>query len=185
MSKTDRNGISLDQDGNLIFQSYLIIELLIKLRENNFISSDYFSNMNYNPFSKELLKKVDIDNQGMLMLTLYALLVIPKEILQTSYVPDFEQINIQLSRYCQNTETNYSSDSENVDYIRHLRNAVAHGRISFVNNSHLIFEDEVNKYKFKSEIPLARVSKLINELQEIHRKYLEYLKANNTKQQFL
>jgi|AntRauTorckE5430_2_1112549.scaffolds.fasta_scaffold02652_3 hypothetical protein len=145
MSKTEKNDINLDQDGNLIFQSYFIIELLIKLKDNNFVNSDYFNKMDYNPFSKELLKKVDIDNQGMLMLTLYALLVIPKEILQTSYVPDFEQINIQLSSYCHNTETNYSSDSENIDYIRHLRNAVAHGRMSFVNNSHLIFEDEVNK----------------------------------------
>jgi len=57
MSKTEKNDINLDQDGNLIFQSYFIIELLIKLKENNFINSDYFNKMDYNPFSKELLKK--------------------------------------------------------------------------------------------------------------------------------
>jgi hypothetical protein len=108
------------------------------------------------------------------MLTLYAMLVIPKEILKKTYVPDFEKINKKMSRYCQNTETNYKN--KNIDFTYHLRNAVSHGRISLVNDN-LIFKDQ-NKSgsrKFKSEINLKDVIKLINDLETIIHQYIYYL----------
>jgi hypothetical protein len=175
MSKKRGDSIPIGPEENLIIQPYLIIELLFNLKKHHFISSDYFSKMHYNEDTRSLLKRSDIDNQGLIMLTLYAMLVIPKEILKKTYVPDFEKINKKMSRYCQNTETNYKN--KNIDFTYHLRNAVSHGRISFVNGN-LIFKDQ-NKSgsrKFKSEINLIDVKELINDLETIIHQYIKNLK---------
>jgi hypothetical protein len=186
MSKKRVDYIPIGPEENLIFQPYLIIELLFNLKKHNFIGSDYFKKMKYNEDTRDLLKKAGIDNQGLIMLSLYALLVIPKEILEKKdYDPDFEKINKKISDYFQNTETNYGSDTPNTNYTRHLRNALSHGRISFIGNSHIEFKDEkVDKKKvineFKSEINLKNVGNLIDDLQKlIIGGYLEYLKKNN------
>ncbi|MBW8332669.1 MAG: hypothetical protein K0M40_11660 [Prolixibacteraceae bacterium] len=174
MSTTNSpNGIELDQEGNLVFQSYFIIDLLLNLRRNDFINSDYFDKMAYEfPLIKDQLKKTNIDNQGMVLITLYAMLVIPKEIMQNNFLAEFEAINLKLRSYCQNTQTTYKSDSSRIDFIKHLRNAVAHGRISFEPNQYLKFEDQLNNQTFVSELPLAKISELINDLREIHKKYI-------------
>ena len=174
MSKKRGDSIPISPKDNLIIQPYLIIELLFNLKRHYFISSDYFSKMNYNNDTRDLLKRTDIGNQGLIMLSLYAMLVIPKEILKKTYVPDFEKINTKMSRYCQNTETNYKN--KNIDFTYHLRNAVSHGRISFVNGN-LIFKDQ-NKSgsrKFKSEINLIDLGELINDLETIIHQYIYYL----------
>jgi hypothetical protein len=175
MSKKRGDSIPIGPEENLIIQPYLIIELLFNLKKHHFISSDYFSKMHYNEDTRSLLKQTGIYNQGTLMLLLYAMLVIPKEILKKTYVPDFEKINTKMSRYCQNTETNYKN--KNIDFTYHLRNAVSHGRISFVNGN-LIFKDQ-NKSgsrKFKSEINLIDVKELINDLETIIHQYIKNLK---------
>jgi len=186
MSRTEKNGIKLSPEDNLIFQPYLIIELLFNLKKHNFIGSDYFKKMKYNEDTRDLLKKAGIDNQGLIMLSLYALFVIPKEILEKKdYDPDFEKINKEISDYFQNTETNYGSDRPNTNYTHHLRNALSHGRISFIGNSHIEFKDQkVNKKKvvneFKSEINIKNVGDLINDLQKlIIGEYLEHLKKSD------
>ena len=175
MSKKRGDSIPIGPEENLIIQPYLIIELLFNLKKHHFISSDYFSKMHYNEDTRSLLKQTGIYNQGTLMLLFYAMLVIPKEILKKTYVPDFEKINTKMSRYCQNTETNYKN--KNIDFTYHLRNAVSHGRISFVNGN-LIFKDQ-NKSgsrKFKSEINLIDVKELINDLETIIHQYIKNLK---------
>ena len=175
MSKKRGDSIPIGPEENLIIQPYLIIELLFNLKKHHFISSDYFSKMHYNEDTRSLLKQTGIYNQGTLMLLLYAMLVIPKEILKKTYVPDFEKINKKMSRYCQNTETNYKN--KNIDFTYHLRNAVSHGRISFIGNSHIEFKDQ-NKSgsrKFKSEINLIDLGELINDLETIIHQYIYYL----------
>ena len=178
MSNKKGDPIRIGPEDNLIFQPYLIIELLFNLKKHNFIGSDYFKKMKYNEDTRDLLKKAGIDNQGLIMLSLYALLVIPKEILEKKdYDPDFEKINKKISDYFQNTETNYGSDSPNTNYTRHLRNALSHGRISFIGNSHIEFRDQKVVNEFKSEINIRDVGLLINNLQQgIIGKYLEHLK---------
>ena len=183
MSNKKGDPIRIGPEDNLIFQPYLIIELLFNLKKHHFIGSDYFKKMKYNEDTRYLLKEAGIYNQGLIMLTLYALLVIPKEILEKKdYDPDFEKINKKISNYFQNTETNYRSDSPNTNYTHHLRNALSHGRISFIGNSHIEFRDQkvadkkvVNE--FKSEINIKDVGLLINNLQQgIIGEYLEHLK---------
>ena len=186
MSRTEKNGIKLSREDELIFQPYLMIELLFNLYEHKFLDSDYFKEMEYNEDTRYLVKKVGIDNQGLIMLTLYALLVIPKEILEKKdYNPDFEKINKKISYYFK-TKKHYPSDSLNINYIRHLRNALSHGRISFIDNSHIEFRDQkvadkkvVNE--FKSKIKLKDVRLLIDDLQQgIIGEYLEHLKKTKS-----
>jgi hypothetical protein len=174
MSTTNSpNRIELDQEGNLIFQSYFIIDLLLNLRRNDFINSDYFDKMVFEfPLIKDQLKITNIDNQVMVLITLYAMLVIPKEIMQNNFIVEFEVINLKLSSYCKNTQTTYKSDSSRTDYVKHLRNAISHGRISFEPNQYLKFEDQLNNQTFASELPLAKIPEFINDLREIHKKYI-------------
>lgn len=185
MSRTEKNGIKLSPEDELIFQPYLMIELLFNLHKHIFLGSDYFKEMEYNKDTRYLLKKVGIDNQGLIILALYALLVIPKEILEKKdYDPDFEKINKNMSAYCQNRETDYDSDSPNTNYIRHLRNALSHGRISFVNGNFIFKDQKVADKKvvneFKSEIKLKDVRLLIDDLQQgIIGEYLEHLKKTD------
>jgi hypothetical protein len=167
------NGIELNQEGNLIFQSYFIVDLLLNLRRNDFINSDYFDKMVYEfPLIKEQLKKTNIDNQGFILITLYTMLIIPREIIQDNFTAEFEAINLKLTSYCQNTQTTYNSDSTRIDYVRHLRNAVAHGRISFEPNQYLKYEDQLNNQTFVSELPLNKIQEMICDLLEIHKKYI-------------
>ena len=85
MSNKKGDPIRIGPEDNLIFQPYLIIELLFNLHKQKFLCSDYFKEMEYNEDTRYLLKKVGIDNQGLIMLSLYALLVIPKEILKKRF----------------------------------------------------------------------------------------------------
>ena len=183
MSKKRGDSIPISTKDNLIIQPYLIIELLFNLQKHNFIGSYYFEDMEYDKYTHYLLKETGIYNQGLIMLSLYVLLVIPKEILEKKdYDPDSEKINKKISDYFQNTETNYKYKSQNIDYTKHVRNAVSHGRISFIGNSHIEFKDQrvANKKvvnEFKSEINIKYAGQFIGDLQQlIIGEYLEHLK---------
>lgn len=70
----------LSQDENLILQELISVSFIAELHKNNFLESDFFKNMHFdNPSIKCFIKKIKIDNQGMLLIFLYSLLLTPKE----------------------------------------------------------------------------------------------------------
>ena len=169
---------SITPKQNLVIQSYLTVSLLAELKNNNLIDSYYFNNMRFgNPSIKTSLKEIGVDNQGCAMMTLYAMLVLPKELIENEHLSDYEKINHFLQIHTQRTNTTYASDSRSVNYLRHIRNAVAHAKIEFRPGEVITFSDENQRKKeaFYTELPLAHLGQLIHELQMVHLKYIQNL----------
>ncbi|MBE0434224.1 MAG: hypothetical protein IBX56_00280 [Methylomicrobium sp.] len=81
----------LTQEENLVLQTYYTTSLLAELKNNNFIGSEFFDPMNFvQACIKDELKKIDVDNQGTLLMILYALLVVPRELTGKKYKQEQE-----------------------------------------------------------------------------------------------
>ena len=94
------------------------------------------------PWFKEQIRSIGVDNQGFAVIALYAMLVLPREILENAHANEYDAINDFLLNHTKNTTTNYRSDNPTTNYLRHVRNAVAHARVSFRPNDVVIFMDE-------------------------------------------
>lgn len=129
------------------------------------------------PFIKNKLLKIGIDNQGSALIALYVMLVIPKEIIFKRYTREYEDIRTFLESHTENTSSSYNSDNPKIDFLRHIRNAVAHSRIEFRPKEVIIFLDanERTGEKFKTELPLAQFGMFIQRLQSVHLKYINDL----------
>ena len=147
----------LTQEDNLIIQTYCSVTLLAELRNNDFINSEFFEGMDFSLVGiKEAIRQIGIDNQGSALMALYAMLVLPREILKNRYETEYSGIQDFLIKHCINTTTNYPKDSPEVDYLRHIRNSVAHARAEFESNETVRFIDEDSRrgYSFATELSL-------------------------------
>ena len=172
--------MSITQEDNLIIQSYITISFITELKNNNFLSSDYYKSLNFeNKSVKQLLSKIEIDNQGTLLLSLYSMLVIPKELLLSKYPKQFKSLNKKIEKLTSKEHSTYSFDKDQIDYVGHIRNAVAHMRVKFVPNKTVTFEDQnpKNNDVCSITIPLKKIGILLIELQKIFNKYIDDLKS--------
>lgn len=145
----------------------------------------FFGEMTFgSPWVKELLREVRIDNQGCAIIALYAMLVLPREIVGQAFATEYASINSFLSANTQHTVSNYKSDEQSVNYIYHIRNAVSHGRIEFRPNDAIVFKDEKtskNKmYSFSTELPLKHLGELVGQLQNVHLAYISNMNKHGT-----
>lgn len=161
---------------DMLLCSIAMSSLLIELDINKLLASDYYKDLNWEPFIKEenaeILKKVinkaTLSNPVMLQSLLYMLLVIPKELIdeyERFAKDDINEIieNIILQGSLQ---TNYATDSPNVDYFRHIRNAVAHSNIEYLmDDKHsVMFKDSGGPNSFSVRIASENVGKIIQYL---------------------
>ena len=171
----------LTQKDNLLFQSYFTFVLLAELRNSDFLKSEFFREMDFgSPWIKEELTKIGIDNQGCALIALYVMLVIPRELIFDNCSNEYDGIRVFLESHTQNTSTTYRRDSPTIDFLRHVRNSVAHARVSFRPNDVIIFSDE-NDWTgeaFASELPLQYLGELIQRLQRVHLQYIRKLQQS-------
>jgi len=168
------------QEQNLVVQTYLSFCLTVELKNNAFFASEYFHNMNFDaPWVKQGLKEIGIDNRGNLLMALYAMLVVPKELVGKAYASEYSDINEWIAAQASNTVTTYAKDITRVDYIRHLRNAVAHASIEVESPTFMRIRDQSLRVKkneeFSTEFPLNKIGELLSKLQQVHIKYIESL----------
>jgi hypothetical protein len=173
----------INQADNLILQSYYTTILLAELKDKKFVKSDYFQDMSFHqPVIKEALRTIDVDNQGSALMALYAMLVIPKEILREKYASEYNKINEFLTARVTNTETTYPKDSPNIDFLWHIRNSVAHARVEFAPNDYILFRDkDRNRNRFETRLPLRFFGELILKLQVIHDYYVSFRRMEDAK----
>ena len=170
------------QEDNILIQSYFTIAFLAELKNNNFLKSDCYKKMQFqDKFIKENLPSIGIDNRGNLLITLYTMLIIPKEFLFDTYPTEFEKLNDTIENIKSEANSSYKHDQKKINYIRHIRNAVAHARVEFVNNA-VKFTDKNRTEKNRTEkctitIPLMNVGPFLTELQKIFMKHIETLKV--------
>lgn len=168
----------LHQEEHLLFQSYFTFALLTELTNANFLKSDYFKAMSFgSPWIKEELENIGIDNQGCALIALYTMLVVPRQLLNSKYSNEYDGIQGFLQTHTQNTVTTYKKDILNIDFLRHVRNSVAHARVEFRPRDVIIFSDSNSKTgeAFKTELPLKHLGEFLQRLQNIHLKHIEHL----------
>lgn len=172
--------MNLSQEENIIIQSYLTVSLLTELTNNHFLESDSFSKMDFgNPSLKAMLRQVGVDNQGCLLMVLYAMLCIPKETIFNKYKAEFDKINTEITKYAVSTHTTYDKDANGrINYVKHIRNAVAHVKVEFVEGS-VQFSDEDSRTResFVTKIPLNKIGTILMELQKLTYKYVDDIKS--------
>lgn len=165
------------QEDNILIQSYFTIAFLTELSNNNFLKSDCYKKLRFEDnFIKENLPSIGIGNRGNLLITLYTMLVIPKELLSDRYPTEFAELNNIVENIKSEANSIYQTDQKKINYIRHIRNAVAHARVEFVDNT-VKFTDENNTEKCTITIPLMEVGTFLTELQKLFMKYIETLKV--------
>jgi hypothetical protein len=170
------------QNDNLLLQSYFTISFLTELKNVDFLNSDYFKSAEFeDKFVKESITRVGIDNQGSLLIYLYSMLVVPRQLLETEFPTEFEALNGILNDINSNAESNYSSDSEQIDFVRHIRNSVAHARVEFIPGQSVTFTDTNNSGSMVCNItiPLDEIGEFLMALQLIFFSYVEKLKSKN------
>lgn len=152
-----------DKD-NLVIQSIVVGILLLELKSNNFLESDYFLK-NYNSEFKEILKDMTLDSQGVVIVLMYIFFVIPKEVyedkLEFKIINDFIEDKINNGVYILKED-----DYKDSDYARHIRNAVSHSNFIFEPKKTLSLFDTNEYIKNKSD-KLKRF-KIVIPLEEIH-----------------
>jgi len=166
------------QEDNLLIQSYFTTTFLVELKNKDFLNSDYYKNASFkDKFVKESLPKVGIDNQGTVLIMLYTMLVVPKQLLEKEFPVEFEALNRKVDELKSEATSTYRKDSDGIDYVRHIRNAVAHARIEFIPNISVKFNDENNGgEKCEITVPLKNMGLFLTALQNVFMKYIETLK---------
>lgn len=148
----------LQNDDDLLIQVFISIEMMRSLFLSKFSESEYFENLEFkDPYIKTLIKQSGVGNKGYVLLTLYSLLVIPKELFSDKYEETSIEFNEIAEKLFHFKESNYPEDSRGINYLRHMRNAISHGKISFQDEgSVIIFLDsrQSRKGNHKSTIKI-------------------------------
>lgn len=173
---------TLTQENNLIIQSYMTVSFLLELKNLDFLNSNYYEHANFqDKFIKESLHEIKIDNQGFMLMALYAMLVIPKQLIEHQFPDEFNNLNVVVDTIKSDAQSTYKKDSVNIDYIRRIRNAVAHAKVSFVPKTEVVFLDENNKgEQCTITIPLAKFDIFATALQKVFFKYIETLQLQHS-----
>jgi hypothetical protein len=174
----------MSENESLLLQCLASTSLLVELSNANFLDSEYFENLHFeNEGCKEVLKMSGLGNPAVMQMMLYALLVIPKELLprenceeelpRETYekvVEEFsKRINPKVASLAEEKSSTYNE--EDIDYFRHIRNAVAHSRCMYKsegNKNYVIFSDQKSKqYECTIKIECYKVGLIIMELQKL------------------
>lgn len=180
-----KNNDLSDKD-DLLIQSYFTIAFLAELNRLDFLKTDFYNSCSFqDKYVQENFPSIGIGNRGALLIFLYALLVLPKEQYKNTELENkINYVNNKIKPLINKQTSNYEKDIKNGDqeirYIYHIRNSIAHGKVKFENNM-VIFNDE-NTYKkdkitikeeCKFEISLENIGNIISELQMIVVEYLQ------------
>ncbi|URM38994.1 HEPN family nuclease [Flavobacterium anhuiense] len=163
---------------DILIQSYFSIAFLAELHNNNFLKSETYEKMSFEDnYIKENLPSIGIVNRGTILQSLYSMLVLPKELISDKFPEDFSALNDIMESLNAGVETTYTTDNTKVNFVRHIRNSVAHGRIRFENDL-IIFNDQ-NKESSQTceiKITLTNFGQFIIKLQSIFFAFIESIK---------
>lgn len=165
------------QEDNLLIQSYFTTAFLSELHNLDFLNSKYYKDADFqDKYVQENLPSIGIGNHGSLLMILYSLLIIPKELIESKYQTEFKDLNQFVDSIKSKANSTYKNDSPSIDYIRHIRNSVAHAKVSFNSEKEVVFLDENNNgSECTIIIPLANMEQFIKELRSIFFKHINIL----------
>ena len=175
---------TLTQNDNLLIQSYFTVSFLMELKGLDFLNSDYYKSAEFeDKYIQNNMHTIGIDNQGSMLMALYAMLVVPKQLIEHQFPNEFNDLNKVIDTIKSDAKSTYKKDLVSTDYVRHIRNAVAHAKVSFVPNTEVVFLDENNKgEQCTITIPLAKFGIFATALQKVFFKYIETLQLQHSQQ---
>ena len=171
----------LNDKDNLILQTFASIIMLVELQTQNFTQSDYFKSLQFqNTGIKKVIESIGVGNQGVLLMSLYGMLVLPRELnLQIEFPDEYKTVNDFTKSKATNVSSNYASDNPEIDFLRHIRNAVAHSKITMEGTDFLIKDENTRKGEtFACKISRENIGGVVHLLQHPFLKYSQRLQLN-------
>lgn len=162
---------------SLLGQTFATLGLMQQLDQIDFLHSRSFQALPFTGLGTdgETLKKIllesGIGNPAIMLMFLYALLVMPKELFSDNSANDEQlryETNIYLSECAEIIESTYLSDSDQLDYYRHLRNSVTHAKFIFqqcAGGNYVIFCDEKREERCSFKVTTQDMGILLSKLQ--------------------
>lgn len=159
--------IKLTDEENLVIQPIIIGELLLNLKNKNFLESKYFKE-NFNDWFITSLKTMTLDSQGMVIILFYTYLVVPKEILENELSSEYAKLNNEIENLINKNICQLTSNYSDKNYLKHMRNAVAHVNLKFVGEKSItFFDDNGHGDKFELTMPLQIIHIILANLMNI------------------
>ncbi|WP_151745118.1 hypothetical protein [Acinetobacter calcoaceticus] len=171
---------------NLIIQTFINFMWLYEMDVLKFNKSDAYNELKFHDdFVKNMIYERGIINQGVIPVALYVMLVIPKETIYHKYKSEYEGLNTYISKNLnvKVTTSTYAKDVHQIDFLRHLRNSISHMKFEMTKvEGSVIFNDESpKKEQFSCEITYLDIGAIIEQLKQIHLKYLKEIQENKRK----
>ena len=125
---------------SLLCQTFATAGLLQQLYQSDFLHSDFFKFLPFDGLGtdgailKNVLLESGIGNPATMLMFLYGLLVMPKELFSENNNIEEELkncVNAFLTVHSEIIEFKYPSDGNQLNFYRHLRNAVSHAKYTF------------------------------------------------------
>ena len=178
--------VTYNEHENLIIQTFINFLWLHELHLLNFNKSDAYNELKFkDDFVKNIIRERGIINQGVIPVALYVMLVIPKETIFDKYKSEYEGVNTYISQKLnvKVITSTYSKDKPQIDFLRHLRNSVSHMNFEMTKvEGSVIFNDESpKKEQFSCEITNLDLGAIVEQLKQIHLKYIKEIQENKRK----
>ena len=170
--------MTYSENDNLLIQGYFTVSLLAELSNSNFLESDYYKSLDFQDlFVHKHLPGIGLGNLGCLLMMLYAMLVVPKQLIEEEFSEDFRALDARIDELKERASSTYAADLEGIKYLRHMRNAVAHARVSFEESEAVTFRDQNGRGdEFYLVVSLSNIGVVLTDLQSIFMKYVERVK---------
>ncbi len=170
----------ITQEDNLILQSYYTTVLLKALGDSKLEKSEYFAALDIPDWTKDGLREIGVQNQGSALMALYAMFVVPRELIRCEVPEQFAGIESFLKTAVSTVETTYegedASNRGTICFANHIRNSVAHARVAFTPDVSIEFTDRNRtrnrNEEFKATLPLSKFGELLGRMQEVHLAYI-------------
>ena len=180
---------SITPENSLLLQCLATTSLLGELSNADFLNSNYYKNL---PFANQEIKRIltisGLGNPATMQMMLYALLTVPREVLsRTAYSAletYVERINPLVGTLVEpGTLSTYDGEDslDKIDYFRHIRNAVAHSKCSYVSEcgkNFVVFSDNSGNGSKVCSVKMEcyKVGSVLMELQKL---IMEYYNQNH------
>ena len=177
--------MSIKQFESNLYTSLASCNLIIMLNYNHFLESKEYKNNYFNgsdAWNKQILDQVSIGNHSIMLMMLYALIVLPKEQFDHENSDYIDILNKAIDKSCiqyiKNIETSYprenSKNLSTINFNKHMRNAVSHGRSQLTNEETIIFTDVNCKKNYQASLEFNKqdVGLIIKDVSSTLNQYL-------------
>lgn len=184
---------TITKEESLLLQCLATTSLLGELSNADFFQSEYFEGLTFaNAECKNILKLSGIGNPATMQMMLYALLVVPSELIFKKKVYETmddicENVNQFIKSLVVNETTTYTytraANVTPINYMHHLRNSVAHSKLLFETENrtnYVTFTDgnpNNNSVFCSFKMETQKVGWILMELQKVIMEY--YNKTHN------